>query len=503
MSLGVTSAISTAEAKPLDIKLSKDLEDVLQRFGVFESINELNKRNTVTQQLDDISKQWIIDITIQQGIPRMYAEKVCGKIVTFGSYRLGVHSQGTDIDLLLVAPRNVTRIDFFTAFFQLLQSQPNVSNLRAIEEAYVPVIKFNFDGIEIDLLFARLTLKSIPDDLKLDDVNLLNYIDEKCLKSLDGCRVTEDILALVHKPDSFKMAVRAVKLWAKRKGIYSNSLGYLGGVSWAILMARVCQMYPNAAPATLVRKFFLVFDQWKWPVPVMLRYPEDIHSGDLQLPVWDPRVNPSDRAHVMPILTPSYPQQNSAFNVTTSTENIISREIKIGQRICEYVFSGKADWNSLFEPSDFFHRYKHYIIIQAMGADNKEHLEWIGLVESKIRILVEDLERCQYIESAHINPTGYTHVDKELYPFTTQWLIGLRIKIPTDTSQTTTLDMTEPIQRFVDVIYLKQAGNKSPITKSMRVKANHVTKRLLPLYISHSILIEGREKGVKRKANNL
>ena len=49
-----------------------------------------------------------------------------------------------------------------------------------------------------------------------------------------------------------------------------------------------------------------------------------------------------------------------------------------------------------------------------------EHLEWIGLVESKIRILLEDLERCQYIESAHINPTGYTHVDKELYPFTTQ-----------------------------------------------------------------------------------
>jgi len=91
-----------------------------------------------------------------------------------------------------------------------------------------------------------------------------------------------------------------------------------------------------------------------------------------------------------------------------------------GQRVCEDVFSGRADWNSLFEPSDFFHRYKHYIIIQAMGADNKEHLEWIGLVESKIRILVGNLERCQYIESAHINPTGYTHVDKELYPFTTQ-----------------------------------------------------------------------------------
>ena len=46
------------------------------------------------------------------------------------------------------------------------------------------------------------------------------------------------------------------------RGCYSNSLGFLGGVSWAILMARVCQLYPNAAPATLVQKFFRVFDQW-------------------------------------------------------------------------------------------------------------------------------------------------------------------------------------------------------------------------------------------------
>lgn len=52
---------------------------------------------------------------------------------------------------------------------------------------------------------------------ELMDDSILKNLDQKCVRSLNGCRVTDEILRLVPNIDSFRLALRAIKLWAKSK----------------------------------------------------------------------------------------------------------------------------------------------------------------------------------------------------------------------------------------------------------------------------------------------
>ena len=212
----------------------------------------------IFSRLNDLLKAWVKETSITKNMPESMAETVGGKIFAYGSYRLGVHNKGADIDTLCVVPRHIIREDYFSTFVEMLRVQDEVTDLRPVPDAFVPVIKFCFDGIDIDLVFARLALKEVDDAQDLSDPMLLRNLDQKCVRSLNGCRVTDEILKQVPNVENFRLTLRCIKLWAKKHGIYSNVMGYLGGVSWAMLVARVCQLYPNADSSTLVQKFFLV-----------------------------------------------------------------------------------------------------------------------------------------------------------------------------------------------------------------------------------------------------
>jgi poly(A) polymerase Pap1 len=81
--------------------------------------------------------------------------------------------------------------------------------------------------------------------------------------------------------------VLIINLRTLGRGLYGNIVGFPGGVAWAMIVARICQLYPNACGALIVNKFFHLMVSWSWPRPILLKTLEELPYG---LRVWNPMV---------------------------------------------------------------------------------------------------------------------------------------------------------------------------------------------------------------------
>lgn len=63
-------------------------------------------------------------------------------------------------------------------------------------------------------------------------------------------------------------------------------------------------------------------------------------------------------------------------------------EFKQGLHVTDDIILGKCSWDRLFEPPAFFMKYKHFIVLLVISSNSEDHLDWCGLVESKVRLLI-------------------------------------------------------------------------------------------------------------------
>ncbi|GAB0136329.1 hypothetical protein EsDP_00004633 [Epichloe bromicola] len=407
---GVTPPISVGLPTEAEKRASDALIEELRRQKTFESPSDTQKRYKVLESLQSICDEFVKRVAREKEPKNVVLIKNArGKVFTYGSFRLGVFGPGSDIDTLIVAPKYVTRDDYFKYFPELLEAMAPkgaITDLSVVTDAFVPIIKFEYSGISIDLIFSRIIQKQLAPELQdLKDSGLLRGLDEVELRSLNGTRVTDEILTLVPEQSTFKLALRAIKLWAQRRAVYSNIMGFPGGVAWAMLVARVCQLYPKAATSVIVNKFFMVMSQWRWPQPVLLK---PIESGPLPVRVWNPKIYKGDSFHLMPIITPAYPSMCATFNISRSSMSIINRELRRGLEVSESIMVGKQPWSDLFVKHTFFTLdYKYYISVISASKSKEAHNVWSGYVESKVRMLVQKLEQHPCIALAHAFNKGY------------------------------------------------------------------------------------------------
>ncbi|KAK8435717.1 poly(A) polymerase Pap [Phyllosticta citricarpa] len=410
---GVTDPISRKPPTEAELSMDAALLEELRDQKTFEAPEETEKRGAALQKLQTAVEEFVRHVGKVKGLAPSVINNAGGKIFTFGSYRLGVYGPGSDIDTLVVAPKHVTRDDFFEHFINVLErvSPPGaIEKFSPVPEAFTPIIKMDYLGIDIDLIFARLALASVPLDLDLKDNNLLRGLDETDLRSVNGTRVTDEVLSLVPQPKIFRQVTRAVKLWAQRRAIYANIVGFPGGIAWAMMVARVCQLYPMACAAVVLGKFFYLTSTWPWPRPIMLK---EIEDGPLQVRVWNPQIYPGDKRHLMPIITPAYPSMCATHNVTHSTKKVIQRELERARTLSTEILDGKKRWKDLFERHTFFTQdFKYYLSIVAASNDKEAQDNWSSSVESKVRKLVGLIEQspAEDIELAQPFNKGFKRV---------------------------------------------------------------------------------------------
>ena len=182
---------------------------------------------------------------------------------------------------------------------------------------------------------------------------------------INGFKDSEEILQTVTRLgclDKFQNALRVVKLWTKQRGIVGSSSGFLSGIGCSIMLARVCQIYPNASTSILIARFFSFYADWNWKSEIKLN-----------------KTSYEPNSYPMKVITPCYPAMCSTFSVGRSSLTLIQNEFKRAASMTNI-----AD---ILEPStDFFERYPKYLHIQILNPEIRKE------ATTKVRHFITSLE---------------------------------------------------------------------------------------------------------------
>ncbi|CUG88196.1 poly (A) polymerase, putative [Bodo saltans] len=492
-----------------------------------EPEEESERRRNVLSRLQGITRMWIRTTMISEF--RMQPEAaslVDGRLFTTGSYRYNVHSSGSDIDMVLIAPERITREHFFTTLVERLRGEPWISQLDMIRDARVPIIAMKADGIDIDLSFGTIKRTVVPEVIT-DDI--LRGLDETSVRSCNAVRVASAVIDMVPNKGAFRQALRFIKSWGKERGVYNLKLGYPSGIGWALLVAKTCQNYPNKNAAGVLCGFFRVYSKWFRPDPHVTGEPNraifltDSLTPTVNLgPCWDPRINMRDAQALFPVITPANPYSNACYNVSTTTLRVLCKEFQRGHEILSEGMSHDVEelaqlygspfgiWKKLLEPYAFVPN-QNYLVVRVTCTDAEHYTRYVDTVETKVALLWAENQytRGAALESfSHVTvrpmssrfedpdetkireaiikskrtgaPLGITVPPTQTY--TAYFLAGLEVKAPVPGEQQRKVDLTRIIQMFTEQVKQLHGAFQAPMTKVPVVEVTKMEK--LPSFIT-------------------
>jgi poly(A) polymerase len=306
----------------------------------------------------------------------------------YGSYLLGTGSASSDVDAVAVGPSHLSREDFAQTLIEALPQQDTSASGRFVADAAIPMVKLSLEGVHFDVSYA-----SRPEGVEpCPPAELLarygEQLDTAGFRSLNGWADTNALLEAVAREgaglERFRVVLRAVRAWAKARGVYSHALGYLGGLSWAVMVAWSCMRAPREAASTderLLAHFFETFAAWPWPQPVTVT-PETA------------RYRPEGKRDLMPVVAPVLPPRNTARNVSRSTLQVLREELARARELVQEARAQgtEAAWEALFAPADLSREMPVRLVVSIDAPSPEAREAAAGWVLGHLTALVYRLE---------------------------------------------------------------------------------------------------------------
>ncbi|KAK3115408.1 polynucleotide adenylyltransferase, partial [Teratosphaeriaceae sp. CCFEE 6253] len=191
---GVTPSFSYEPPTTIDLKLNDSLVAELKAQNNFPPASDTERREAIILKLEGLLKQMVQLVGKKKGLPQAILDVAGGRVYTYGSYRLGVYGPDSDVDTLMLAPKHVSRDDFFELMPDLLRQSAapgEITNLVPVPGISTPIIKLCIQGVDIDLIFSNLQYSSVSRETDLANDDVLRGLDEIDRRCVNGTRVTQ------------------------------------------------------------------------------------------------------------------------------------------------------------------------------------------------------------------------------------------------------------------------------------------------------------------------
>lgn len=208
--------------------------------------------------------------------------------------------------------------------------------------------------------------------------------------------------------------------------------------------------------------------------------------------VWDERVNKAERYQLMKILTPAYPAQNSTFNVSVSTLEVLKKEFRRGKEVSKLILLNKAKWQDLWIKLPFFTSYKNYLQVTISAKTEEDFKKWEGWVGSRTKILIQSIENCTGgLMLVHPGTDRYKDPEwKGGDNCHTIFFLGLfQSTLKKPSKEKTSMNLNPAVENFQMTVtsWVDRATGESNWVPGMAAQVKHIKKKDLPAFLADEI----------------